>query len=96
MELIIETKCNNKKLLVIILRYNSLIIFNHFLIIFNFSFFAFRTFALVIASIDQFDLVITLIISLKPYGDMPKEMVWDKFAYIGKDKYEMKIERRDH
>lgn len=34
--------------------------------------------------------------SLKPYGDMPKEMVWDKFAFIGKDKYEMKLERRDH
>ena len=38
----------------------------------------------------------TFLASLKPYGDMPKEMVWDKFAYIGKDKYEMKIERRDH
>ena len=35
-------------------------------------------------------------ISLKPYGDMPREMVWDKFAFIGKDKYEMKLERRDH
>ena len=35
-------------------------------------------------------------VSLKPYGDMPRVMVWDKFAFIGKDKYEMKLERRDH
>ena len=42
------------------------------------------------------NLKVTSFVSLKPYGDMPKVMVWDKFAFIGKDKYEMKLERRDH
>jgi len=34
--------------------------------------------------------------SLKPYGDMPKELVWDMNAFIGASKYEIKLEKRDH
>ena len=33
---------------------------------------------------------------LKPYGDMPKELVWDMNAFIGASKYEIKLEKRDH
>merc|ERR1712061_644109 len=34
--------------------------------------------------------------SVKPYGDMPKELVWDMNAFIGASKYEIKLEKRDH
>ena len=33
--------------------------------------------------------------SLKPFGDMPKEMVWDPQGLIGKEKIDVKIERRN-
>ena len=36
-----------------------------------------------------------LFISLRPYGDMPKELVWGK-SFIGADKYNIKLERRNH
>jgi len=34
--------------------------------------------------------------SLKPYGDMPKQMVWDLEAFIGKTEYKICLERREN
>jgi len=33
--------------------------------------------------------------NLKPYGNMPKELEWDQESFIGKNKYEIKIQRRE-
>ena len=40
--------------------------------------------------------LLTLLFSLKPYGDMPKQMVWDLEAFIGKNEYKICLERREH
>jgi len=34
--------------------------------------------------------------SLKPHGHMPRILEWDMEAFIGKSKYEIKVERRNH
>jgi len=36
-----------------------------------------------------------IILSFKPYGDMPKELQWDMEAFIGKKDYKIKIESRN-
>ena len=61
MYLFLEVSCKSKCSCTILTCIYFLIIFNHFLTIFNFLIFysfAFRTFALIIASIDHFDLVL--------------------------------------
>ena len=40
--------------------------------------------------------LLTLLFSLKPYGDMPKQMVWDLEAFIGKTEYKICLERREN
>jgi len=34
--------------------------------------------------------------NLKPYGDMPQDLVWSQNSFIGSDKYNFKLERREH
>ena len=34
------------------------------------------------------------ILSLKQYGDMPEQIVWDPYAFIGSNDVEIKVESR--
>ena len=36
-----------------------------------------------------------ILFRFKPYGDMPKQMIWDLEALVGKTEYKVRLERRD-